>query len=182
VYVGRYLAETGRRLELLTGGLDAGHLTDRLEGQEDAAWQGFRDGIERLTGYLAENHPDEYAAILAEDARRAAEDEEAIRTGSPVAPAGILAAHYGERLRVAHEKAKTGDNPNVATNDFVEACVACYRSVFDPSAVEAELAALREEHDRLVDRWGDLPTKRAKDTAAARLAALDARMGELGRF
>jgi hypothetical protein len=70
---------------------------------------------------------------------------------------------------------------DATAHEFVEACLAAYRANFDPSAVEAELTKLREEHDRLVDRWADRPTKRAKDTAAARLADLEARMEELER-
>src|SRR5262249_27414226 len=59
-YVNRYLQETEQRLQLLTGGPDGCHLTDRLEGQELDAWRSFCDGIDRLTRYLIEYHPDEY--------------------------------------------------------------------------------------------------------------------------
>jgi dihydrofolate synthase/folylpolyglutamate synthase len=44
-----------------------------LEGQEETAWQGFSDGIARLTGYLAQHHPDEYNALLEETRGRRAE-------------------------------------------------------------------------------------------------------------
>src|SRR5262249_30997752 len=52
------------RLELLTAPTEGGHLTDRLLLQEGTAWQGFLDGIDRLTGYLAEHHPEEYGEIV----------------------------------------------------------------------------------------------------------------------
>jgi uncharacterized coiled-coil protein SlyX len=65
--------------------------------------------------------------------------------------------------------------------EFVEACVNCYSANFDPSIIETELAKVRIEHDRLVDGWRDLPTQRAKDVAAERLAVLDTRLGELER-
>jgi DNA invertase Pin-like site-specific DNA recombinase len=66
-YVERYLEETGKRLEILTARPhrgDTDDLTDRLKEQERGAWQGFHEGIMRLTGYLAEHHPDDYNAIL----------------------------------------------------------------------------------------------------------------------
>ena len=78
-YIEKYLEETGRRLELLTRGPDAGHLTGRLEGQEREAWRAFCEGVDRLTGYLAQQHPAEYNAILREDDARQAEKEAIIR-------------------------------------------------------------------------------------------------------
>ena len=63
-YIGRYLEEVGQRLQLLTQGAGAGGLTGRLKEQETEAWRGFQEGIDRLTAYLAEHHPDAYAAIV----------------------------------------------------------------------------------------------------------------------
>lgn len=65
-YVNSYLEETGRRIELLVQSPNGDHFTDTLKKQEVAQWEGFREGIARLTGYLAQNHPDEYNAILRE--------------------------------------------------------------------------------------------------------------------
>jgi hypothetical protein len=64
--VNRYLEETGKRLELLTEGPDVDDLTAKLEEQEDDHWQEFTLGMERLTMYLAKNHPEEYRAIVAD--------------------------------------------------------------------------------------------------------------------
>jgi hypothetical protein len=86
-YVARYLEETGKRLELLTAGTGLSHLTDRLEGQEAGAWQAYQEGFDRLTAYLAEHHPAEYARLLEADAERGrAEAEAAANPGEPAAP------------------------------------------------------------------------------------------------
>lgn len=177
-YVKQWLEESGRRLDLMTRGPGPSDLTGRLEQQEGEHWQAFRDGLDRLCRYLARHHPEEYAAILGEQDARQAEDDEWLQ-GSQ---AGSRAAErLGGRFRAAHERAKKGGRAAVESDDIVGPLVDCYRSRFDPAAVDAELAKLRAEHDRLVEGWGDLPTKRAKDTAAARLADLDTRMGELER-
>ncbi len=180
-YIQRYLEEAGKRLEFLTGGLNEGHLTDRLKEQETRAWGGFRDGIARLIDYLMDHHPEEYAAIVEESNRRAAEDEEATRNAEPATTSQLK--RLGERVAQARRRAKNGNTPDrtIDSGGFVDACLACYRANFDPAALEAELAALRDEHERLVSGWIDLPTKRAKETAAGQLAALDTRIGELER-
>jgi hypothetical protein len=137
-YVERYLEETSQRLEMLTGP-GVGGLTEKLETQEVDSWRLFTDGIARLTGYLAERHPEEYAAIIAEQQ----------------------------------------SDPFYQGEDFIDACVKAYRQSYDPAAVDTRLSALRAEHERLVKGWVDLPTQRAKDTAAARLAELEGEMQEL---
>lgn len=65
-YITQYLEETEQRLELLAPPKDEHGLTDKLWAQEEDAWTTFRDGIARLTGYLAKHHPDEYAVIVRE--------------------------------------------------------------------------------------------------------------------
>jgi DNA invertase Pin-like site-specific DNA recombinase len=188
-YVARFLEETGQRLELLAGKPDGDHLTDRLDGQEDGAWKGFEDGVNRLISYLAQHHPEEYGAIIAEDEARRTEAEAFIRAaeaGEPL-PAGTLLAAVGEQVlkEVAERIAKTPVQFDpLGTGGyraFVERLLDCYRANFDPTAIEAELKELRQQHERLVDSWRDLPTQRAKDTATARLKVLDARLTELER-
>jgi DNA invertase Pin-like site-specific DNA recombinase len=183
-YVDLYLEEVGTRLEKLTGGLDARQLTAPLEGQEEAAWQAFRDGLARLTNYLAENCPEQYAAVLDDLDRRQEEPdrqggESSYRPGTLAA----AAAAAGTDLVTAHAQAMQdgGRNPNVASNDFVEMCLTTFNAHFDRDALEAKLVELRAEHDALVNDWRDLPTKRAKDTASAKLTELDAQMAELER-
>jgi DNA invertase Pin-like site-specific DNA recombinase len=168
-YASRYLEETGKRLALLTGG-DAGHLTDHLQEQAQGAERSFFAGLTRLARYLAEHHPDDYNALLREQEEAAAVETIAGGTVS-------LAKVHGQELVTMHHQTKDREPSGVP--DFVAGLLATYRANFDPAAAAAELARLRQEHDRLVDGWRDLPTQRAKDTAAARLATLDARMQEL---
>jgi DNA invertase Pin-like site-specific DNA recombinase len=169
------LRESGTRLELLKGDLDAGQLTGPLEGQEEKAWQGFKSGLARLADYLSTHHPAEYTALLERQQRQRAEDEAAIRDSGPAA-AGLLARQPG--LLEAHAAALASP-PGEACDDFVEALLDCYRTNFDREALEGELSRLRAEQDRLVTAWADLPTRQAKEAAAARLAPLGARIGEL---
>src|SRR5205823_5338900 len=86
-YVEKYLDQAGQRLDIMMSGPNGvGHLTDRLEGQEAGAWRAFCEGMDRLTDYLAEHHPHEYAAVLQEFARRREEDEAATRNAVPLKP------------------------------------------------------------------------------------------------
>jgi hypothetical protein len=123
---------------------DPAHLTDRLEEEEEEHWRAFRDGIKRLTGYLAAHHPDQYTAILDDFATPPEE-------GGP------------------------------GPDDFVDACVKCYRAHFDPATVAAEVGRLEAEHTALMERWADLPTPGAKEKAKGRFAELEARIAELRR-
>lgn len=66
-YLGKYLDEAAKRLRMLTDRPDGG-ITGRLKQQAGDHWRGFLDGIDRLTGYLAEHHPDDYDVILNEHA------------------------------------------------------------------------------------------------------------------
>jgi DNA invertase Pin-like site-specific DNA recombinase len=178
-YIDRYLAETQTRLELLTQRPDGRHLTDELEKQDSETWLAFREGIDRLAGYIATHHPAEYQAILNEMAQRDAEQQELeARYRSKPVPPGGLAAKYGERLTQAAEAHKA-DETKPACDDFAAAILKTYRTHFDPKARDAEMTSLQEEHERLISAWIDLPTERAKATAKARLEALDARIGAL---
>jgi hypothetical protein len=138
-YIGQYLDETGKRLELLTAGPDAGPLTGQLSEQVETAWGGFFEGLTRLTQYLADHHTAEYDAILAEQQ----------------------------------------SDPSFTPDEFVAACIVCYRDNFDPTRVGAAIAALEAEHTAMMGRYADLPTPRAKEKAKAELAALEGRIEEL---
>jgi DNA invertase Pin-like site-specific DNA recombinase len=63
-YIGRFLEETGKRLDLLTEGSDGNPLVDRLEDQEEWAWREFALGMDRLMAYLSKHCPEDYAAIV----------------------------------------------------------------------------------------------------------------------
>ncbi|MFO0825226.1 MAG: recombinase family protein [Gemmataceae bacterium] len=182
-HVERYLAESGKRLELLTGVSDGDHITDRLRAEEGKAWVGFRDGINRLTGYLAANHPAEYAAIVEEHSTQRAADEAESRTSanSPNLPSGTLATARAFRAaRKALDRATKGKvSADVSKDDFVEACVACYRAHFDPAKVAAQIAKEEDEYDDLMKKWADLPTPRAREKAKERFLALEASIEEL---
>jgi|GEM_PF-6255195 hypothetical protein len=182
-YIGKYLDETGRRLELLTRRPDGSHLTDRLEGQEAEAWEAYAAGVTQLIGYLATHHPDEYNTIRREDAARRAEDEEEVRAGagSKGAKPGSLAARYGKTLDEAVDKALKGDGPKEPPDPFLQDCLAAYRRLFDPSAVAGELSRLDTEHTALVDQWSQLPTPGAKQKAKRKFEELEAHMVELRR-
>jgi DNA invertase Pin-like site-specific DNA recombinase len=170
-HLGRYLDEAGKRLDLLTEGLSTASLTDRLAEQEGDAWRGFAEALERLENYLRQYHPAEYDEIC-EAYATDHEDPE----GDPLPPGTNLADLLGEEGRLAFEKHK--DDPTTP-GGFVDACLSRYRRCFDPKAVDAELARLRADHDARVEGWRDLPTARAKETAKAKLAALESRIGEL---
>jgi hypothetical protein len=138
-FVESYLEETGRRLEVLTGGQGADHLTDHLSQQEGTAWKTFLDGFDRLTDYLARHHGEEYAAILRAAHERHEEDERALEGGGE-APPGALAEQLAQHPEVLDGRAE--GNGFHLLDDFPAECVDLYRSRFDPSAVEAELAEL----------------------------------------
>jgi DNA invertase Pin-like site-specific DNA recombinase len=180
-YVERYLEETDRRLELLTDGLDPDSHTDRLQQEASEHWEAFRDGVERLTGYLARHHPEEYQAILREFAEsHAAGERDRADDGSPSRPGGkrSLAEQLGKRGRDAHERFK---GQKTTPGGFVDACVACYHVNFDPAAVAAEVDRLEAEHTALVEQWADLPTPRAKEKARERFAEVETRIAGLRR-
>lgn len=180
-YIERYLAETQTKLEVLTAVPDGKHLTDPLWSEHDTSWAGFAEGVKRLASYLATHHPDEYAAILREyEAQRAHERAEmraAKRSDQPLSPGTMLKAI--PNFRAACEAAKQAGPPEVQLPDFVAAVLECYRTNFDPIAVAAKLEDLQAEHDREVEKWGDLPTPLAKEKAKAKLKMLEADITEL---
>jgi hypothetical protein len=178
VYLRRYLDEAGKRLDLLTGGPEADHLTDRLVEQEGGAWRGYYDGIERLTGYLAQHHPEEYNEILREYATRQVEADEAGSSSSHAGATRSLVDLLGDRGRRAHEQHKDDET---TPGGFVDACLAFYRSAFDPARLAAEVERLEAEHTALMGQWADLPTPRAKEKAREQFALLEARIEGLRR-
>jgi DNA invertase Pin-like site-specific DNA recombinase len=180
-YVGRWLEETGRRLEMLVEGQEPDPATGQLEGQEAATWEAYKEGVVRLTAYLVEHCPDEYAAILRDDEERREAEEAA---GGP-APPGTLARRFGRTLddavqAHANDPARTY-HQTTGEESFVNACLAAYRAEFDPAAVDAEVRRLEAEHTKAMERWADLPTPRAKEKAAKELAALEARIADAER-
>src|SRR5262249_11924328 len=69
-----------------------------------------------------------------------------------------------------------------ATEDeFIMACIDCYRKHFNPATLAAEIHQLDAEHTQLVDQWRDLPTELAKEKAKVKLAAIEERMETLRR-
>jgi hypothetical protein len=149
---------------------DSEHLTDRLEGQEDAAWQSFTDGLTRLCEYLLEHHPDEYNALLQEESARQQDYDITPQTSTP----GSLARAAKRALTLPPASA-----PVLPPNDFVRQCVATYRSVYDRAGIEAEIGKLEAEHTVLMHRYADLPTPRAKEKAKGELTELEARIEAL---
>jgi hypothetical protein len=178
-YVRRYLEETGRRLQLLSQGRDESHVTDRLKGQEEAAWWEYREGLDRLEGYLAQHHPEEYNAILREFAEQAAADaleaDPSKQVGGATKVRDIV-DRLGERGRAAYEKYKAKP---ATPGGFTDACLACYRSVFDPAAVEAELAKQEAAHTALTEQCLKLTTPRAVAKANQQLAELESQIARL---
>jgi DNA invertase Pin-like site-specific DNA recombinase len=184
-FVERWLGETGTRLELLLGEVSStgDALTGRLREQERDHWARFRDGLHRLTAYLAEHHPRQYAAVIDAFNRQCAADLAAAKAATRTAQRGDLLHHYGDRLRRAFQRAKEASNGtgngNGYADDFVEAVVGCYRSNYDPAQAQAEMEALEREHTELIRLWQSLPTQRAKDKVEQQFKALEARMAEL---
>jgi DNA invertase Pin-like site-specific DNA recombinase len=171
-YVQRWLEETGTRLELLTSGLESSHLTDKLTEDVDAHWQAFFAGVERLTTYLSQHHPDDYndiAAGFVSDAETDPADPTCDRT---------LAELLGERGRKAWDKYKGCD---IGPGGFVEACLDSYRTNFDPAALDGEIERLEAEHSTMMEKWADLPAHltRARQKAEERMASLESRIEAL---
>jgi DNA invertase Pin-like site-specific DNA recombinase len=194
VYIGRYLDETGQRLELLTADLNADNLTANLERDELGCWEAFTAGLDRLAKYLIRYHPADYAAICAADRQEQEDLRGAIRQSEEEAAAkgkgkksvkpresladGLAAAGLDAATAAAIDF-DAGDIKNA--DNFAASCVAAYRARFDPALVAAEIAALEAEYDRRLDAWADLPAS-AKPRARERLDALtdriDARRAE----
>lgn len=89
-----------------------------------------------------------------------------------------LAKNHPDQYNALQREFSVND---LGPDEFVEACVECYRENFDPSGLSAEVAKLEAEHDALMERWADLPTARAKEKAKERFNELEARIAELRR-
>jgi DNA invertase Pin-like site-specific DNA recombinase len=178
-FIDRYLAETGKRLEILTDGMDVDHLTGKLEGQQADSWRGFEEGVDRLCNYLATYHPDEYDAILDEQRRQHEQTQEvfeSVRQGT-AKQANLAAAFKGTNVVEVYNECRKRKAPETPRHfDFVGQLLDSYRSNFDAGAIELDLAKLEAEHTALMDRWADLPTPRAKDKAKQKLAELEAKI------
>jgi DNA invertase Pin-like site-specific DNA recombinase len=180
-YLQKYLDEAGHRLDQLTA-VPPGDAAaaGRLEDEEGDAHRRFVAGFARLTRYLAEHDPRGYNALLEEFRRRDAEDRAS--AAGPGVPAGTVAGHLGQRFHDACAAAlATPADPAGMMDEYVARCVDAFRAAYDPGAGAGEVAALNAEQARLVERWADLPTKRAKELAAGRLKELEARITELER-
>jgi hypothetical protein len=157
------LEEAGERLDVLTVGLDADNLTDRLKGQEGDAWKAYQDGVYRLTQYLSERHPETYADLVDHAADR-----------------------YNERQydyevwlwEVLDQEVDEG--PGGDGRKYVEDCLHAYHRHFDPAAVAADIARAEAELRELMDRWGTLPNLPVvQEEKNARLTELNTRIEEL---
>jgi DNA invertase Pin-like site-specific DNA recombinase len=182
--IDQWLEEVGHRLDLLTEGLDAKSLTDRLDGRETEASKNLADGIDRLERYLMEHHPEEYHDIRAEEEARLAEGE-AIRAataaGAHTGPVPRLTGKARAQLEAAL-KAHKDDPVDYGPGGFLRVLLDCYRANFDPAAVDAELARAEAELADRLEQWRDLPKVPAVQAKAReRLKALGTRIDELKR-
>jgi len=203
-YIDRYLEETGHRLELFTrgAGVAPDAPTDRLQGQEGTTWKAFLDGFQRVTEYLAQHHPDDYTALLAEDARVAAEDERAMMGDADGADGPPAPGRYArltdipgfreaaERGREALDRATRrgkGETTDVQPGDealgmpdFIAACLSLYRAHFDPEGLRAEIEREDAELAELTEGWRDLPKiPLVRQQAEKRMAEKAKRIEEL---
>jgi len=189
-FIARYLEEIGQRLELLTQGpnkdADLAPVTGKLAEQERDAWRSFHSGVNRLCTYLMRYHPQEYAAILEEDARRAAAERAEVEAAgdSPGLPPGSLVKKYGQRLVDATAKAVENIKKGIAIpverhNEFIGALLKSYRANFDPEALTADIERLDAEHTALTKQCLKLTSPLAIDKANKQLAELETRLAEL---
>jgi DNA invertase Pin-like site-specific DNA recombinase len=185
-YVNRYLAQTGKRLEVLTKGWDADPMTGRLRTEQDTHWQSYLDGIRRLKEYLAKFCPDDYDALLREEHEARAEYDavlDAVEAGEwqGVDPADLAACLAGPEGEAALADAKRQERPTPFLPTFLEDCISVYRKRFDPAALEDEITKLDAEYTRQMDRWAGLTLQLARKKVEARLKELDDRIAELRR-
>jgi hypothetical protein len=133
-YLCKSLAEIETRLRLLTDRKTEADLTGRLEGQEDAAWREFQNGLNRLTVYLDRYHPEEYARLRQETA--AQQQADALALHGPQLSGGELAAYLEARGLTDADLERIGaslDPGSIqAAPDPVAAVVDLYRRLFDP--------------------------------------------------
>ena len=172
-YIDSWLEEVPNRLEMLmrdvNGALKSGSLPDLRVEKVDEYWRDFGQGLNRLTAYLAQHHPAEFAAIVEEDKARRA--EELASRDSPSTPLGVL-DRFGDSMTEAIKEAVKRPISDTPSHPDINACLDAYRANFDPAKVEDELARLDAEHTSLYRRYADLPTKLAKEKAGAELAEL----------
>jgi hypothetical protein len=172
---GRYLEETGRRLDALTAP-PADPAAARLNQAEGDTWSKYGEALGRLTAYLAAHCPDDYNRLLEADR------EQWQALGESRAAPCTLAGRFPE-VDEAIKKAATISAPadviDSRERSFVDGCVRTYREHFDPRAVDADIARLEEEHTRLMRRYADLPTPRAREKAKLELAALESQIAQL---
>jgi hypothetical protein len=181
-FLRRYLDETGQRLQTLLYEPQAP--TGRLEEERCDVFLKYVEGLRRLTSYLAQHQPDEWARLCAAD--RELEEAPDLR---PRPDPNASAEQVQERARLLqfynlvrkHAYSMTCEDPGPGDRmeQFLHEALAVYTRHFDPAKVQAEVQRLRSEYDKLVDRWADLPTPRAKEHAKAKLVALEAQIAEM---
>jgi DNA invertase Pin-like site-specific DNA recombinase len=166
-YHGKYLADIGHRLDRLPGATRAaaGRLADKYREDRTGAEEQLIAGMDRVYDALLEERPEELAALAMEDNER--NDYE---PGDPVFRHGPAASG-------------AAGGPEGVLSDFALASLDLYRDHLDPSAIEAALAPLRAEHERLFNAYADLPpaAPKAREMAGARLQELEAKMEGLRR-
>jgi DNA invertase Pin-like site-specific DNA recombinase len=174
----RWLEESGRRLDLV---LEGNGTPDRRQDKAEDHRQAFTEGVKRLETYLAEHHPDDYAAIVDEMDREAQDreqwQEEAAGDGAPYQPGTLAGA---PDLVAVHARHRHDRPPALIGGTLVQRCIDCYRARVDEAQVRDELARLRAEQSRRVDEWRDLPNvKSVRDAVAVQMTALDRRITAL---
>jgi DNA invertase Pin-like site-specific DNA recombinase len=178
-YLSCNLTEVKQRLDLLLQGCADEALTDKLRGEQEHAWLDFTAGLDRIVRYLAEHCPADYAALLEEDGRRAAEEADIARNGSGIPlPKGTLAKYL-----LDHGFDPKKPLPELTTEqmmpDIMAAFLDLYRARFDPAAVEAEIQRLDAEHTRWMETWANPPSPGTKAKAEKKFRELEAQIGEL---
>jgi DNA invertase Pin-like site-specific DNA recombinase len=191
-YLEKALEEMGLRLDLLTGGNGRGgkggkggagspwRLLDKHHADLDGARAQLEEGLDQLTGWLAEHRPADYAALLKRDWERAQEEAALWDEGEPMPPGAFLEYLRGRGIDPT-KPIDTPYNPLWVMPDFAYDCFELYRAVFDPTVAAAELAKLDAEHGRQMEKWDQAPTPLYKEKAKARLDALEGRIQELKR-
>jgi hypothetical protein len=191
-YVNRYLEEAGKRLDLLTKAPAVDPPIARKEREEEDAWGAYQEGLARLCDYLAKFHPEEYNAILREDARLADEEdaaaEDALRDAANPPPDTRTPEQrhrFDETLRRVAERLE--DEPvrrftqGNREGAFVAAALDLFRARFDPEAVAAEIKRLDAQHTELTAQCRKLEDPRAIAKTNAELKSLSDRIADLER-
>jgi DNA invertase Pin-like site-specific DNA recombinase len=185
-YLDKYLTEAKTRLDLLTAQGGETVLLGRLEGQEESAWRGFRDGFSRLMAYLSRYHPVEHDRLV-EDADAQRREEQAWMAAAqedvPPPPGGLAAYLEAKGITDSDLEALAAapfDAGSIHTApDLIVAAVDLYRRLFDPARMQEDIDRLQAEYDAMVDGWRDLPTPAAKARAGEKLAAVEVDLADL---